>query len=407
MAKEKLIIKNFGPIQSVELELGKITILIGEQASGKSTVAKVLAICRDFSYIVDNSVALLNYKSSFSNKALRDWGLGGFENEKSYIEYENSDYRLEVKYREEIIKDVFIKEDWKSEINVFLPEIFPKSERFKNLFDSYKNLLPKDKDVKYDLKDWNIPYSFLTNDVKNVMSNPFYFPTERGLQSIFSLGNRPNLNDKLFEQLAELSRISASFKEETAIEPLNLIYKNVDGEGYIKTKGEDSFVRLAQGASGFKSAIPIVLVLKYFSLFENRKRTFLIEEPEQNLLSTSQKRLMEFLVEYVNEFGHSLLITTHSPYILTALENLMMAEKVGTENEGIFKGKTNKIVEEKYWIDQKEINAYYLNEGQETDLMLREDTLIDKDYIDAASDMVNESFEEFLRMEFQLEKMAG
>ena len=51
--KEKLIIKNFGPIKSVDLDLGKITVLIGDQATGKSTVAKVLSICRYFSYIVD------------------------------------------------------------------------------------------------------------------------------------------------------------------------------------------------------------------------------------------------------------------------------------------------------------------------------------------------------------------
>ena len=44
--REKLIIKNFGPIKSVDLDLGKITVLIGEQATGKSTIAKVLSICR-------------------------------------------------------------------------------------------------------------------------------------------------------------------------------------------------------------------------------------------------------------------------------------------------------------------------------------------------------------------------
>ncbi len=41
--KEKLIIKNFGPIESVELKLGRFNVLIGENSTGKSTVAKVLA----------------------------------------------------------------------------------------------------------------------------------------------------------------------------------------------------------------------------------------------------------------------------------------------------------------------------------------------------------------------------
>ncbi|MEO7801731.1 MAG: AAA family ATPase, partial [Ginsengibacter sp.] len=40
--KEKLIIKNFGPIKSVEIELRMFNVLIGDQGTGKSTIAKVL-----------------------------------------------------------------------------------------------------------------------------------------------------------------------------------------------------------------------------------------------------------------------------------------------------------------------------------------------------------------------------
>ena len=35
MATEKLIVKNFGPIKDAELDLKKVTVLIGEQASGE------------------------------------------------------------------------------------------------------------------------------------------------------------------------------------------------------------------------------------------------------------------------------------------------------------------------------------------------------------------------------------
>jgi len=46
MAQEKLIVKNFGPIKEAELELGKVTVFIGEQASGKSVLAKLVAISK-------------------------------------------------------------------------------------------------------------------------------------------------------------------------------------------------------------------------------------------------------------------------------------------------------------------------------------------------------------------------
>ena len=40
---EKLIVKNFGPIQEAELDLKKVTVFIGPQGSGKSTLEKLVA----------------------------------------------------------------------------------------------------------------------------------------------------------------------------------------------------------------------------------------------------------------------------------------------------------------------------------------------------------------------------
>ena len=39
--EEKLIIRNFGPISGVELNLRRVNVLIGDPGTGKSTVAKV------------------------------------------------------------------------------------------------------------------------------------------------------------------------------------------------------------------------------------------------------------------------------------------------------------------------------------------------------------------------------
>ena len=39
---QKLIIKNFGPIKDVELDVNDFMVFIGPQASGKSTISKTL-----------------------------------------------------------------------------------------------------------------------------------------------------------------------------------------------------------------------------------------------------------------------------------------------------------------------------------------------------------------------------
>ncbi|MEM7657450.1 MAG: AAA family ATPase, partial [Bacteroidota bacterium] len=39
---QKIIVRNFGPIREAEVEIKPLTVLIGEQASGKSTIAKLV-----------------------------------------------------------------------------------------------------------------------------------------------------------------------------------------------------------------------------------------------------------------------------------------------------------------------------------------------------------------------------
>ena len=44
---ERLKLKNFGPVTSLDIKLKKINVFIGEQGVGKSSVAKVLSCMRD------------------------------------------------------------------------------------------------------------------------------------------------------------------------------------------------------------------------------------------------------------------------------------------------------------------------------------------------------------------------
>ncbi|MEL1245145.1 AAA family ATPase [Flavobacterium sp. DGU11] len=385
--KERLVIKNFGPIKSVDLELGKMTILIGEQATGKSTIAKVLAVCRYFSFIT--TIEQTNITSSFGS-GLRAWGLDGMTNLNSQIEYYCNDYDLIVNYQPWNIRMLEDSGDRDINAKVFSPKLTAKSERFMGLLEDLKN-------IESISVMSQIPPSFFQKNVINVMDNPFFFPTERGLQSIFSLGKSSiqNISDSLYNQFAKMDMFAKSFPNETDIIPLNLTYKNINGQGFIKNERQIEFSSLYNGASGYKSTIPIILTIKHYSENRKKSKTFIVEEPELNLFPKAQKKLIEFFVENVNENGHSFLLPTHSPYVLSALNDLLMAYKKGQKNPEEVK----KVVKKEYWLNPEELSVYELKDGKATSIVDRKLNLISENILDDVSDEMNDEFDMLLDIE--------
>ena len=397
--KERLIIKNFGPIKEADLTFGRFNVLIGEQATGKSTVAKLLAVCRYFSFISGNDNH--TFPSDHFVQGLVAWGLGDSINSDSEIFYESEDYsfRADRVKREDII---LVPIDGSQQFNYegFRTIILPKSERFKGLLSELEILKStKQGEYEYDEPFWRIPTSFFKNRVASVMDNPFYIPTERGLQSIFSLGKSSiqNISDSLFNQFAKLDQTARIFKSDTTIEPLNIIYKNVNGHGFIRKKNEDKFYSLYNAASGYQSTIPVVLVAKYYTEISRKLKTFIIEEPELNLFPTAQNELMKFLVNMTMNFGNTTLIATHSPYVLAALNNLMSAYAAGKKDQD----STEQIIPKQYWLDHEDCTAYrMMPDGTCKDIFDREEGLIKSEEIDEISDVLNRQFDESLNIQF-------
>jgi len=352
--KEKLIIKNFGPIKEVDLDIGRFTILIGEQATGKSTVAKVLAVCRYFSFILENDDI---YFPEPLIEGLIAWGLNESIKEGTYIYYACKHYTLSI---HRAVKHGTEQDGDGNEKKIvpyigFTSTLTALSKEFSNLLIELDKIKPP---IPLSRNGWTIPTSFFLNDVKTVMDNPFYLPTQRGLQSIFDIGKNSiqNLSSALFVQLSKMDGIARLFKQETYIKPLDIYYVNRNGHGFIRKANETEFYSLYNAASGYQSMIPIVLVIKYYTELKKKNKTFLIEEPEQNLFPSAQNKLMQYLVDKTINFGNSILLTTQSPYILASVNNLIYAYIVGKEN----KNKINDIIPEKYWLDPSIVSAYRL-----------------------------------------------
>jgi len=92
---------------------------------------------------------------------------------------------------------------------------------------------------------------------------------------------------------------------------------------------------------------------------------FIIEEPEQNLFPTTQRDLVYFLLEKMNdaERNHRLLLTTHSPYILYALNNCMMGFNVKDKLEA---DEIKELKSARAWINPDKVSIWEVEEGKGT-----------------------------------------
>lgn len=412
--KEKLIIKNFGPIKSVELDLGKITVLIGEQATGKSTIAKVLSMCRYFSYIVNYSLNDnhkqddYNYNEQFY-KGLKDWGIEGYLSRESYFFYQNSDYTFESKIK--LVENYSGLVSEEKLINLS----FDTYSKIKSNSIAFTELLNQLQDLKKDaislvmsiidqIYPWSPNENFFRLNVKKVMNNPLFIPVERGFQSL-SVSKDSLLPDAILDELSKINRIVRGYNIDVNIEPFGIVLRNENGLSKIKKDTENEFYFLHQGASGFQSTIPIYIAVKFNNDTNvNRGRTIIVEEPELNLFPKTQKKLVEFFTESIKKYDNQFILPTHSPYILTTLSNLMYAHKIGTIEKGKYEKQVANIIPKKSWIDVNDVSVYFLNNGKAKDLVDVEECLINLDNLDNVSETINNDFDNLLELEMTMEK---
>lgn len=388
---ERLIIKNFGPITDLDIEVGKITVFIGEQATGKSTVAKVIEIFSNTYrfYLDDTSVWLKN--------VFKSYGLDTFLRNTSYFQYYTKHFEFTAIWSDGFSVQFEPKsEDFKKLIN---DEIKKPNDFLEESFENYKNSDNSDK----------TQFRYIS----------IHIPTERGLQSIFSLGKDSisNFSDKLYSYFSRVDKIFkkyATFK----LNSFDATYKNESGTSFFNTPNQENYFELSLAASGIKSLIPIELLINFYSIKENidvhsysdtkSLARFIIEEPEQNLFPKTQKRLVEFLIQSANQNENCFILPTHSPYILTALENPMYAFSLAskTSDEKLLK-QIEALLPRNTWLDPNEVSVYLFEKGGARNILSKENGIIDKDAIDGASDEVNMVFDELIKVELKIEAKNG
>ena len=128
--------------------------------------------------------------------------------------------------------------------------------------------------------------------------------------------------------------------------------------------------------------------IKYFddytttlnNLFKTANSQFIIEEPEQNLFPQTQRDLVYyFLQNSLKREGNRLTLTTHSPYVLYALNNCMMAGLVSDKMEA---NELSELKCNQSNINPVDVSIYEIREGVVRGTIQGEDGLISDNYFD-------------------------
>ena len=137
-------------------------------------------------------------------------------------------------------------------------------------------------------------------------------------------------------------------------------------------------------SSMVKELTPFVLYLRYLA---QPGEWLIIDEPEMNLHPEAQAKLTEFLAMLVNA-GLPVLITTHSPYIVDHLTNLMKAaesaEPAAIQDKFYLQNKDA-------FISKNDVSVYLVDEGK-AENVLDEDGVVHWGTFGTVSDRVSEIF---------------
>src|SRR5699024_7618173 len=121
---------------------------------------------------------------------------------------------------------------------------------------------------------------------------------------------------------------------------------------------EDRYIKINFASSGQQEAVWILNVVFYY-LLNNKKSFFIIEEPESHLFPNAQKLIAEFISLEKNG-GNKILLTTHSPYILGSINNMLYANRISKE---VNKRHLEKIISALKWLNFENVSAYYVEAG--------------------------------------------
>ena len=381
--KEYITIKEFGPLKNIEnLEIRPFTVLIGESASGKSTLMKVVAMMR-YIYKMANIRSYL-YRSNITKSPFR--------------------IRLDTMMKRQGMTKMFTK-DSLIVYRVQMDDGVSYEVRIENgslkktvVIESHHLMLCKDSFVSENRNI--IPTWVQTSWVNKGATLGFYF----------------------HETNEDFGRASKDDKELVLdFVGMKMVITHPKGKPtryqIVPIDNHHAPIELTEASSGIQTSAPLALIVDYFAKEFSFKDAFRrsvmdylyeeeniqkfnsvveptaltkvvdihIEEPELSLFPDAQCKLVENLIFTATHSKDdrivTLMLATHSPYILNYL-NIML----------------NQTDEQRARLNNSNTAVYRIYEGETQDLLMQDDKghwIVDTYDL---SEMMSSIYNEFVRL---------
>ena len=237
----------------------------------------------------------------------------------------------------------------------------------------------------------------LIEEIKEMESEPqeanFIEPVKQLLRTIL-MAYQDNLHEREEEikrnpKIGEYLKL-AEFLESEIIRG-KLIFETSIMQELLFQPTEDSKLEMPVVSSMVKELAPLVLCLRYLA---EPNELLVFDEPEMNLHPSVQVEMAEFLAMLVNA-DLNVLITTHSPYIVDSLVNLIQAAK--HEDKDSIKDLFY-LEKSEAFISQDRVSVYLFEEGTAKNI-LGKNGIIDWETFSNVSEDVSEIYSQLLTVE--------
>ena len=396
---QKIKIENFGPIISTgekPLDIKRCTVLIGDQGTGKSTIVKLFST---LTWLEKAILAKRIYKTSLKFEDIKS--LFSMQNipeeyfkKGSLIEYESNTLAIKI---ENLI--LSIKKKNGKDNDYCCPKIqYVPSER--NLLSIVDNL-DKISGIPEMLTQFNIEFQIAQKSIKNISFQQFKFSYDKKSQSSFVEFKKTKSKVKLqqassgIQSIFPMLYVSRFLSNNLKIDIFSKI-KNMDNNrrnilmDNIHNEKDKSILNdyILSGIETNLSKININGYLSDIYSIVNSCFIEVVEEPEQNLFPISQVEILKSIVEDTNGENDKLIMTTHSPYILSQINNYIFAK---SQND--LKNVSIKEIPSSLYVDYNDVSAYKIVDGYVNDIMDKEYGGIDVNEIDECSRNITKVFD--------------